>query len=148
MTTLALYVPQPHEFNAAVFALVLTWVILCAFAYKMKLSVPLAAVLMLIGCGFTLWSEISQAMHEDLGRYGDMARERSRSDYSDSFFAVTAYMHVGHGKLLGCAGMLAALFLQLCCTGVWHRIKPYSAQTYEIEKLSDNAGIDANLRNE
>jgi hypothetical protein len=75
----------------------------------MELSVPLAAALMALGSVIAIIPDIYAATKEDLGFYGDLARETSNSNHSDAFFSVTGYMFVGHGKPLAFAGMSVAI---------------------------------------
>jgi hypothetical protein len=61
---------------------------------------------MLIGCILVLMPAIVAAMQTPADSY-DISRRWTQTAYSDAFFAFTAYMHVGPGKLIGFAGMLA-----------------------------------------
>ena len=109
MAILALYVPKPHELTDSITIIAIAYLVLCGLAYRMKLSVILAAVLMAVGCGIAIAPDICSAVSEDLGGYGDMARDWSKTNHSDAFFAITSYMYVGRGKLLAFAGMSVAL---------------------------------------
>ena len=123
MTVLALYIPKPEDLTEAVALLVFAYVFLCALAYRMKLSIPLAAVLMLIGCGLALIPMIVAATHKDLGPIGKHARELSKTDHSDAFFAMTSYMHVGPGKLLVFGGMSVMLICHAVVAAILNKLK-------------------------
>lgn len=111
MAILALYVPKPSEFSSAVVLLGIVFVVLCAFANRLKLSVGIAALGMLAGGALALTPDLISMWNADLGSYGNMAREWSSTNYSDRFFVVTSYLHVGRGKVVAFSGMGAALIL-------------------------------------
>lgn len=107
----ALYVPDPMELSESIALLLVAYAVLCGVAYWMKLSVRLAAGIMLLGAVIALAPDLVVAMKANLGDYGDMARETSQTNYSDGFFAVTSYMHVGRGQLVGFAGILTGFLI-------------------------------------
>lgn len=114
MNMLVLYIPKPSEFAQEVAFLAIIFLTLCAFACRFKLSVGGVAAGMLLGAAVALTKDLSALWHADLGGYGDMARESSSTQYSDRFFAITSYFHMGRGKLVAFGGMLVALLL--CAT--------------------------------
>lgn len=123
MMILALYIPKPEEFAQAIVVLVVLYFVLCGVAYRMKLSVPLAAVLMLVGCRLALTPLIVAAAHAEPGPMGNLGREWSKTNHSDAFFAFTAYMHVGPGKLIAFGGMSFMLVCHAVATTIRNKMK-------------------------
>lgn len=96
----ALYIPKPSEFTEAITQLAITNLVLCALALRIKLSVQsvlLAGVLMAAGGVIAIAPDLYFAFC-------------SRS-YSTAFFEITAYFHVGRGKIAFLIGMGIALVL-------------------------------------
>ncbi len=110
MEILAVYIPKPGEFWASIGLLAIAYLVLCACAYPMKLSVPIAALVMAAGGGLAIAPDLYYAWHSH-GYSGITARSMSGTDYSDAFFEITAYLYVGRGKILCVLGMGAALVL-------------------------------------
>lgn len=110
MEVLALYIPKPGEFAEAITQLFVAYLVLCALAYRLKLSVPIAAVVIAAG-GFLAVARDLYGLLQERSRFGPMARKSSGTSYSDAFFEITAYLHVGRGKILFVIGMGMALVL-------------------------------------
>jgi hypothetical protein len=110
MAMLAVYYPKPGELIESIVIVLIAYLVLCGLSWRMKLSLPLAAILMAAGCCVALAPDLSRVVREDLGVTGDHSREWSGTNYSDAFFAVTAYMYVDRGKLVAVMGMSMAIF--------------------------------------
>ncbi|QDT47139.1 hypothetical protein Pan258_11700 [Symmachiella dynata] len=130
MTVLALYVPKPEELTGSIALLIFVYLVLCGLAFLMKLSVPMAAIALFVGAALALAPDVLPLRHADLHNYGDMAREQSSTEYSDSFFAITSYMYVGRGKLVAIAGMVAGFG----ATVVFHAIKKRKCRSDEDQR--------------
>lgn len=125
MPNLALYVPKPEEFTEAVVILSLVFLVMCGvplrFKLPMRVTIPAmflgAMVALAAGAGssFKSWNtpvdQPTAMLAADLGDYGDMARQWSGTNYSDTFFALTYYLTVESGKLVAFGGMAGALVL-------------------------------------
>lgn len=110
MEILALYFPKPSEFAESITQLIVAYLVLCAMAFRLKLSVPIAAVAMAAGGFLAVARDLYRLLHEP-SSFGPMARKLSGTNYSDAFFEITAYLHVGRGKILFVIGMGVALVL-------------------------------------
>lgn len=108
---LALYIPKPEELTISVLQLGIAYFVLCGMAGWMRLSVPLAAGLMALGCAMAIGPDIYAASQSNLGYYGETVREWNHTNDSDAFLAITSYLHVGRGKPLAFAGMAVAILL-------------------------------------
>lgn len=111
MATLALYLAKPEQLSESVGLITLAYVVLCFCAWRLKLSVPVAAMLMAGGCGLALLPDLRAAAGADLGQYGDIVRKESGTQHSDAFFAITTYFCVGRGQLVALAGMSIPLLI-------------------------------------
>ena len=105
----ALYVPKPEEIVFPLIALTIVMLVLCGYSVRLGLPFLKSAAAIICGGFLACSPNLFKILNEDLGGYGDMAREWSSTKYSDSFFALTSYLHVGPGALTAGAGMLAGL---------------------------------------
>lgn len=109
MPVLAMYFPEPQQFVDSVLLLAFVSAVMCWLANRLRLSVPLAAALMLIGSLIALAPAIVRVSQIPVGVF-DYARQMSPNDHSDAFLAFTSYLTVGYGKLTAFAGMCVPLF--------------------------------------
>jgi hypothetical protein len=121
MTTLALYIPKPHELYEAILLLGFAYVVLCFLAARYRFSPWITAASMAIGCAIALSPDLIAAGREDLGMYGDAARKSSQTNHSDAFFAITSYLYVGRGKLVAFLGMLMGLIVLAAVSHFIHK---------------------------
>ncbi|VAX36075.1 hypothetical protein MNBD_PLANCTO02-591 [hydrothermal vent metagenome] len=122
-SVVAMYIPKPGEIIESLSLLAIAFFVLCSVAYRMKLSLTLVVVIMLLGSSIAVASDVWSAATTDLGKYGDLCRKLSHTKYSDGFFAITSYFYVGRGRLLAFAGMAIPLALLASISGArYHRI--------------------------
>ncbi len=121
MTLFALYVPKPADLYPHIAILLILFGVFYTLIHELKFYAPIAAILMLLGCAIALAldPDLLAAVHKDLGEYGDMAREQSGTNYSDTFWGITSYMHVGRGSYVALVGMLIGFVLHTAIIGVW-----------------------------
>lgn len=142
MQIIALYVTNPDQLQEDIALLLIPFATLCFFAYRMKLSVAVAAVLMLVGCGIAIGPDILSASRADLGDYGDWVRKLRKTNDSDGLIAIASYMRIGYGKLLAFAGMSAAL---ICHTSIAVIRRKLQARTGGLPNSSDRDATSSML---
>lgn len=135
MGILAMYVPSPVELTSSIFLLMIALAVLCGIAYHWKLSVVIASSVMLVGSAIALTPDLLTLWGSDLGDYGDLAREKSSSNYSDTFFAITSYMHTGRGQLVAFGGMVSALVLHATIAAIIRRNRKMSDNGCNVNQL-------------
>ena len=126
--TLALYLPTADQLLLPIAFVVISYLVLCVCAARMGLNVFLAALLMAGGCCVALTPDILSAIRADLGDYGNMARKLNHSDSSDAMLTITAYMHVGRGKLVAVGGMSFAIVCHASVVAIHKRLKPNESE--------------------
>ena len=121
MVVIAMYFPKPEQFYSAIAGLVFAYFVLCCLAYRLKLSVLVAAFLMAIGSAIGLTHEFLLARHVAPGSH-DLSRKWTGTNYSDTFFEFTSYMYVGYGCLEVFAFMLSGLVFHALSVAVYQRL--------------------------
>ena len=139
MSTLALYVPKPVEFWQSVGLLLIVYVIACALAFRLKLRLPISALLIALGGFMALLPGIFTAIGSDLGEYGNLAREQSATDLSDAFFAMTMHLYVEYGCLLAAGGMFSGVLVSILLKQ-WRTRPP--ARGFDREPLQTEVQTD------
>ena len=110
MEILAAYQPKLEELRVPIAQLAIAYFILCAMAYRMKLSVPLATALMAAGCGIAITPDVLRELHS--GSYGH-----------DVILVITAYLYVDGGTRVAFAGMSVAIVIYAVVAEVQTRIR-------------------------
>lgn len=108
---IALYLPNPVSLQEDLLILFLVLVAIVGFGLWFPLNLKITIPLSLLGAVAALTPEILRAMHGDFGSYG-YDRNPFKSEYSTAFLNIVAYFHVGRGKLIGAAGMLAPTLIR------------------------------------
>lgn len=119
MSVLALYVPHPDQLLTDILLMFVALLVLTGLSHWFRLPSFKTADLMLAGAVIVRVPAIVTRWNVDLGRHGDIAREWSSTDYSDTFFAITSCFHVGRGCPVALGGMVGGLVLH----GVIHGIR-------------------------
>ncbi len=119
MSVLALYVPHPDQLLSDILLIFVALLVLTALSHWLRLPSLKTAVLMLAGAVIVSLPAVVTRWNVDLGWIGDCAREMSSTNYSDTFFAITSYFHVGMGCPIALGGMVGGLILR----GVSHGIR-------------------------
>lgn len=128
MTILALYVPKPEELTHSVTLVLFAFVVLCICAYFLRLPVPLAAALMVVGGTIFVVPDILAILRDPhLAQAGEHARAVNISNHSDAFFGVTGYLYVGRGQLMALAGMSVAFFGLIAFKAILNRSQTHQA---------------------
>ncbi len=109
MPSLAMYFPKTADLVFSLLGIAVIFLVLCCYAYRLKLNVFIAASWMAIGMALALSPQIFELWNADLGDYGDLIRKQRTTVYSDGFYAITSYMHVGRGKIIAVIGMASGL---------------------------------------
>lgn len=105
---LALYLPKPEELTLRLEMLFVAWLVL-VFCAKLvlKIGTILPASLMAFGFVIAVSPGVYAAYFWKPLTYSYAAK--TYPGYSDNFFEVVAFFHVGWGSVLGLTGMIAGL---------------------------------------
>ena len=124
MSVLAFYVPHPDQLLSDLLLVFVALLVLTGLSHWLRLPCLKTAVLMFAGAVIVSVPAIVTRWNVDLGSYGDIAREWSSTNYSDTFFAITSYFHVGWGCPIALGGMVGGLVLHGAIYGIRQKRNP------------------------